>query len=94
MAQVYDFNKAKHQKDRWGMTAGQLYHCSLYKLILGFVKATKEHRLDPFDKDLAMWVEELSYAVISRCKNKELKEEAQSLIDGGVWASYKKPQTH
>lgn len=94
MAEVIDFQKAHIQKKRWGMSAGELYRCSLYQLILHFVKGTKDYRLDPFDKELAIWVEDLSKAVLKRCTNKDLKEEAQTLLDEGVWATYNSNSVH
>jgi hypothetical protein len=94
VAAIYDFVKAHKQKTRWGMSSGELYRCSLYQLILQFVKSTKAYRLDPFDDELALWVEDLSKAVLVRCSNKDLKEEAQTFLDKGVWATYKTRKDH
>lgn len=94
MAELIDLQTAFMQRKRWGLAAVELETCSLYKLILNFVKGSKEYRLDPFDKELALWVEDVAKMVTKRCESKQLIEEAELLLKEGVWASYKSDSTH
>tara|TARA_Y100000780_G_scaffold232551_1_gene265825 strand:- start:5470 stop:5790 length:321 start_codon:yes stop_codon:yes gene_type:complete len=86
---VVSIQKYQNQNKRWGLNQSQLYKCDLYKLILQFVKRTKELRLDPFDRELTIWVEELATAVTKRCSNKDLVQEARDILDHGIWSTYK-----
>ena len=91
MQRVVSLSKYQNQNKRWGLNSTQLLKCDLYQLILQFVKCTKQLRLDPFDKELVIWVDELASAVVKRCSNRQLVGEAKNILENGIWSTYKKP---
>lgn len=83
MAEIVDFMKYQRQNQRWGLNSLRLQRCDLYDLILQFVKRSREWRRHPDDRELALWLEEVALAVVQRCSNPQLIDEAKKILATG-----------